>query len=296
MPFRAYVAVFAAAVLVLPARPIAQSKGKAQTRQVYVSVVDRFGSPVSDLQPADVEVTEGGVKRDIVRVGLAKSPMRIMVMVDTSDAMAQGINHLRAGLAAFGEGIGPQHELGLVVTGPHVRVRVPPSADHKKFLDAAKGLFTESGATVLSDGLMEIDDRFMKNAEDRWPIFVIVTGDGAEASSPANEKKFNEWLRALPGRGVGVHALVMKFKGGGLPEAIASHVTTTAAGHYDYMNTSNTMPEKLKALAELIMKQFELASTKWEVTYTSDAKATGEVIVGIARPGVKFQTTQTRLR
>ena len=222
--------------------------------------------------------------------------MRIVVLVDTGETMAPAINHLRAGLVAFGEGIGAPHELALVGTGRQVRVRVPPSADHKKFLDAARGLFADGGSTILSDALMDMDDRFMKKAEDRWPIFVIITADGAEASAPADEKKFNDWLRALPGRGIGAHAMVLKYKGGGVPEIIANHVTNTASGHYEFMNTSNSLPEKMTALAQLLTKQYELVSAKWEVTFTSDAPAGAPVIVGLSRPGVKFETTQTRLR
>ena len=59
-------------------------------------------------------------------------------------------------------------------TGRQARVRVPPTTDRKKLKDAAGGLFSDGGATILSDTLLEIDDRFMRKAEDRWPVFVIV--------------------------------------------------------------------------------------------------------------------------
>jgi len=55
--------------------------------------------------------------------------------------------------------------------------------------NAANGLFSDGGATPLMDALMEVDDRFMRKVEDRWPVFVLVSGDGAESSAGANEKK-----------------------------------------------------------------------------------------------------------
>lgn len=280
-----------------PTTLLAQSKsGKAQLRQVFVSVVDRGGAPVTDLQASDFEITENGVKREVLKAGLAKSPMRVLVVVDTGDAAAPAINHLRTGLAALADGLGPQHELALVGTGRQVRVRVQPTTDRKKFKDAAGGLFSDGGATILSDALMEMDDRFVRKAEDRWPIFVIVTADGAEASAGANEKKFNEWLRALPARGIGAHAIAIKYKGGGIPEVIASHVALTAGGHYDFMNTSNSLPDKLKAIAELMTKDYERASAKYEVSFVSDAPVGQPVMIGIARDGVTFEMSQTRLR
>src|SRR5439155_2065922 len=102
-------------------------------------------------------------------------------------------------------------------TGRQTRIRVPPTTDRKKLRDAAGGLFSDGGATVLIDSLLEMDDRFMRKAEDRWPVFVIITGDGAEGSAGANEKKMNDWVVALPTRPIEAHAISLKYKGGGLP-------------------------------------------------------------------------------
>ena len=297
MRFRAYASVVVAALsLVSPARIAAQKNAKPQTRQVYVSVVDRFNTPVTDLTAADFEVTETGIKRDVVKAGLAKSPMRIALMVDTGDAMTPALNHLRAGLLAFADAVGPEHELMMVVLGRQVRVRLQPTTDRKKFTDNAAGLFMDGGGTVLSDGLMEIDDRFMKKADDRWPAFVIVTADGSEASAGANERKFNDWIRALPARGIVIHAIAIKYKGGGMPELIASHVAQTAGGRYDYINTSNSLPEKLKAIGEQMAKDYQTASAKYEVTFSSPMPVGTPVVVGVSRPGTKFELSQTRLR
>ncbi len=296
MRLRTSALLVAVVFLTAALHPAAQKGGTLQTRSVYVIAVDASNTPVTDFTAADFEVIDAGVHRDVVRAGLAKSPMRIVVIVDTAEAMTPALNHLRAGLVAFGESIGPRHELALVLIGGQARVRVQPTTDHKKFLDAVKGVFTESGATILIDGLLETGRSLMKRAEDRWPIFVIVTADGAEGSSSANEKKFNEWVGLLAARDVGVHALVFKSKGGGMPEAIASHVTTFAGGRYEDMNTSDTLPEKLKGFADLLTRNYALASVKWQVTYTSDAPPDGRVGVGILREGIKFSTTQSRLR
>jgi hypothetical protein len=274
----------------------AQPKGgKPQPRHVFVSAVDRSGAPVTDLQTSDFEITENGVKRDVIRAGLATSPMRIVVLVDTGETAAPAIMHLRAALAALADGIGPQHELALVATGRQVRVRVPPTTDRKKFKDAATGLFADGGATVLSDGLLEMDERFFRTAEDRWPVFVIVTADGVDGSSGANEKKFNDWLRALPSRGISAHAVAIKYKGGGMPELIANHVAQTAGGYYDFVNTSNSVPDKFKAIAERLTNDYARGSAKYEVDFMSESPD-GTVTVGIAREAIRFETSQTRLR
>src|SRR5262249_52151849 len=188
------ICVFALAASAAMPLAAAQPKGKAAVRTVFVSVVDRSGAPVLDLSPGDFEVTENSVKRQVLSASLAKSPMRVALILDTSDGAAPAINHLRAGLAAFLDALPPAHEVLIVSTGRQSRVRVQPTLDRKKLRDAAGGLFADGGATVLSDTLLEVDDRFMRKTEDRWPVFVIVTGDGPEGSAPANERKLNEWV------------------------------------------------------------------------------------------------------
>jgi hypothetical protein len=296
MRSRARALVLAAAAVSLSATIGAQSKGATPaTRRVFVHVTDAAGAPVTDLQPADFEIAEAGSKRAVVKAGLATSPMRVLVLVDTGETAAPAINHVRAALVAFADGLGPQHELALIGTGRQVRVRVQPTTDRKKFIDSAKSLFSDGGTTTLSDALMEMDDRFIRKAEDRWPVFVIVTADGAEASAGANEQRFNQWLRALPARDIAAHAIAIKYKGGGMPEVIASEVVQMAGGRYDFINTSNSLPDKLKAIAAGMTADYERASAEYQVEFSSDLP-NAALVVGVARPGVRFETSQTRLR
>lgn len=214
------------------ASPQSKNPPKTTTRQVFVSVLDRVGAPMLDLLPNEFQVTESGVPRQVVRASLARSPMRVVLIVDTSDAAAPALTFLRAGVMAFLETLPPEHEAMLVSTGRQLRVRVPPTMDRKTLKDTANGLFTDGGAgSMLIDSLLEIDDRFLKKADDRWPVFVIVTSDGVETSTGAHERQFNQWTLAMGDRGIVAHAIVLKFKGnGGLPEMVAMNVTENSGG------------------------------------------------------------------
>jgi hypothetical protein len=285
------------ALVVTPTFTPAQSKasGKLTPRSVYVKIVDVTGKPYTDLTAPDFEVTEGGVKRQVLKAGPATSPMRIAVFADTSDGAVNALNHLRTSLVSFADAIAPPHELMLVTTGRQMRVRVQPTTDRKKFKDAASGLFSDGGATPLVDALLEVDDRFMRKAEDRFPVFVIITGDGTEGSATAHETKFNEWARTLQSRGIAAHAVVIKYRGGGSPEVYANHIAVNADGVYEYMNTSNALADKLKLISDRIAKDFETVSQKYQVTFESETTV-GSVMVGVARDGVRVDTTQGRLR
>jgi len=291
------IALTTAAGLVAGAGAQNRNAGRPAPHHVFVRVLDRAGSrPVLDLRPGDFEVTEGGVKREVVGATLANTPMRIALIIDTSDGAANALNHIRTGLAQFLDALPPEHEVMIVSTGRQVRVRIPPTTDRKKLGDVAKALFSDGGAEPLMDGLLEIDDRFLRKAEDRWPVFVIITGDGAESSAGANEKKFNDWLRVLPARGVSAHAVVMKFKGGGTPEIFANHVVETAGGLYEFINTSNSLPEKMKAIGDRLARDFASAQSKYDVAYVTDSPEVQRVSVGVSRDGVILEMSNTRTR
>jgi hypothetical protein len=264
-------------------------------RQVYVSVTDLAGAPILNLTPSDFEVNEGGRLRPILNSGLATTPMRIAIFVDTSDGTANAINQIRSGLAAFLEALPPDAEVMFVSTGRQVRVRLPPTTDRKKALDLAKGLFSEGGATPLRDALLEIDGRYFRKVENRWPVFVILTGDSAESSAPASETPFNEWLADLPARGIAAHAFALKYRGGGFPDLVAQHVVQTAGGRFDFMNTSNGLPEKLKTLGEQVANDAKEMSRWYEVEFETNSDGSPAVEVGVARAGVGIRVSYRRL-
>jgi VWFA-related protein len=286
----------AAALLAAPVGGQSNASGKMHPRQVFVTVTDRAGAPILDLTQDDFEITEDGVTRRITRAGLAKDPLRIVLLVDTSDTTAQALNQIRAGLQEFFTALPPEHEVLFVSTGQQIRVRVQPTTDRKKLNDAARSLFSDGGTTRLMDAILEMDDRFLRKAEDRWPAFVIITGDGAESSAPANEKKFNDWVRALPARGIAAHGIVLKSKSGGLPEYVTNHVVVTAGGHYEVMNTNNALPAKLTAIAQQLVRDADTAKTKYAVTFQTDAAENGPISIGVTREGAVLQMSNGRLR
>ena len=99
-------------------------------------------------------------------------------MLDTSVGTAPALNHMRAAVAGFLDALPPDDEVVLITTGRQVRVRLGPTTDRQKLKDMAASLFNDGGGTVLMDGLLEIDERFFRKAERRWPVFVIFTSDG----------------------------------------------------------------------------------------------------------------------
>jgi Mg-chelatase subunit ChlD len=186
----------------------------------------------------------------VLAPNLCAASMRVALLVDTSSGTSRAITQIRSGIAAFLDALPPEHEVLLVTTGRRTQVRVPPTTDRTKLKDNASGLLAGDGPTPLMDALMEVDDRFMRKANEHWPVFVVVTGDGSESSTATDEKAFNRWIADIAKRGVLANAVVLKVSGNGLPEFIATTVVKATGGHYVVMSNGSAMVETMKKLAE----------------------------------------------
>ena len=100
---RTWFACLAAAAAVTAAAPSAQSKNsKTHVRRIFVSVTDQQNKPVEGLSASNFTVSEGGEPRVVSHAGPAKDPMRIALMLDTSDAAAPAENHINADTSRLG--------------------------------------------------------------------------------------------------------------------------------------------------------------------------------------------------
>src|SRR5687768_2794681 len=102
--------VVIAIVTTLPASDgnpaLARARTQARERVMYVSVYDSAKQqPVSDLGPDAFVIREDGVRREVLRVTRATTPLPITIVVDNSEAVAPAITDLRKALTAFLTGI-----------------------------------------------------------------------------------------------------------------------------------------------------------------------------------------------
>ena len=79
-------------------------------------------------------------------------------------------------------------------------------------------------------------------------------------------------------------------------EEIANSVAENTGGEYIVVNTSNSVPEKMRALATRMGDDYQIARTRYEVEFATDGAGSLPVDIGVQREGVSLRITQTRLR
>jgi hypothetical protein len=278
-----------AATLMISAAAIAQ--GQTQTVRLYLEALDERGAV--ELMPTDVEIFDSGAKRTITQLVRADDPMRILLLVDNGRSAQPFIQEIRGGIVAFADAIPVAHELGLVTIGNTPVVRQEPSLDRSKLKQIAKTL-TTGGTTVLVNAVYEMYDRFLRDADDRWPVLVIVTSDGAEGSSQFYPEKFAAFGRDMQAKDVVAHAIILiSAKGDALQVQIARALTGGTGGTYNTTATGGNLTARLAALAQDIVADYDRTSSQYRLEYaTESGQPAADLKVSLLRDGIKMRMSR----
>jgi Mg-chelatase subunit ChlD len=273
---------------------LSHSAASAQTppHRLYVSVIDGAAKPIIGLTSTDFAVIEGGVQREITRLSPANDPMRLVLLVDNSEPMRPSIEDVRQALKAFIDGIGPQHEIGLITIGDTPVIRQEPSIDHAKVKDLAQKITTRGGTTLIT-AVMEMYGRFLKDAGDRWPMFIIITSDGPEVSGNVDPKRLTAMMQEMQVKDVVVHSIVMSTMGRGVEVAVSQALVNATDGHYDSISASSALTQKLTALAAAITTEFDRTDDEYVLEYSSPVTdPNAQLSVAIRRADAKVSVSR----
>ena len=261
--------VTALACSLLPASAGAQLMG-----QVFVEVTRQStGEPVLNLAPDAFEVSEDGRSAGIVSANLDTEPMKIAVLVDNGDRLMEtnALNPLRDGLTEFVATLSPRHELSLTTIGRSVQQRVGFTTDTADLREGVGLLFPDRGAGArLLDGVRETWRRRF-DADDAFPVIVLVLTDGTEASGNYNDNQYAELLDPLIANGVTVHAVMLSTRGGvraqqRLPQYALSLVENTG-GTIENFVAPTGYERVLPRLAERLSDQYDLVSKRYRLVF-----------------------------
>lgn len=263
----------------------------SRTRDVYVSVTDSSGTPVSTLAPADFVVREDGVAREVLKVAPATAPLQIALLVDDSAVAAPSIQRLREGVQAFVAALKGKAEIALIEIGERPAVLVASTTSAEALQRGIGRIFTrrDAGAYLL-EGVLEASQGLRKREATR-PVIVALTFESAtEFSTDSYERVMED----LDKTGAVLHVLSI-----GSPvvsntdemrnrNLLIAEGTQRTGGRRDQVLSEMSIPDKMKQLALDLSNQVVLTYARPDTLIPPEKLA-----ISVTRPGV---TARARTR
>jgi VWFA-related protein len=191
----------------LAAGASAQPQGE---RHVYVTVVDKDGTPISGLTADFFAIREDGKDRTVLRAVPLDTPMHVAVLLDTSFPPTVQIDVYRDAVGKFLERLAAFHNVAVYsVTERATRV-VTFTRDVDKLRAAVASLFArpDSRTYLLDTVSLALDD--MAPLEPARPVIVALTTETIEAST----RSAGAVIKQLIAQSATFHAIALNTLGG----------------------------------------------------------------------------------
>jgi len=178
----------------------------ARTRDIYVSVLDNNGKPVTGLTAADFRVREDNVVREVLSAHAATEPLTISLLIDDSEAAADAIQYMREALTAFVERLDGKAEIAVATVGERTTIQLDYTTSTVALKRTVGRIFQRSGAgAYLLDALVDVSKGLEKRAPKRPTIVAVTVESGPEFSN----RSFQQVLEALIRSRATLHVLAL---------------------------------------------------------------------------------------
>lgn len=147
---------------------------------VPISVVDRDGRYIADLQKEDFHLAEDGVEQEIVYFGAVEKPFTVVIMLDTSASTWSKLSQIKDAAEVFVEQLRPDDQVMVVSFGMGVKVQCEPTSDRGKIRKAIRA--TGKGlSTHLYDAMENVMKKRLSRLQGRKALVLFT--DGVDATS-----------------------------------------------------------------------------------------------------------------
>jgi Ca-activated chloride channel homolog len=154
----------------------AQFASRVNVVEVYASVTDRAGEPVTGLTREDFVLRENGALQEVTTFAAGEFPLTVALALDRSFSMAGKRLAVATGAAgAFLGELRPTDESMVIAIGSEVEVAAPRSTD-RAAQHAALARLDAFGTTSLHDAIVAALDA-MEDAKGRRALVLLSDGD-----------------------------------------------------------------------------------------------------------------------
>lgn len=279
---RRFVAIAALLVVGVEVHPVLP----AQTaQQFYLTVLDRDGVPIVDLQPGDVTVTENGVPGQVMHLVRPTAAVDVFLLVDTSRNLVSATPHLRRALLGFVDTLAGSARMSLMVFGGTPRRVVAPTMRTAEMREAIARLFPSPGFnSYFNSALIEARRRIIEEGPRR-PVIVVVTSSGV--SRQPSDRFRRDFLNPLTQIGTPIHIVTLRRRPGDLLGSLAE-IAARTGGRFATVANHTRLDAPLAAIADEILGQYVLTYIRPELP--ADIDSIG-ISLSIAREDVTVRVT-----
>lgn len=250
--------LFAALVLASP-----HLRAQAIQKELYVSVVDRAGAPVSDIGPADLIVREDNLAREILRIAPASEPMQVAILVDNSQASGDWLFDVRRALPQLIDalvGSDATNDVAIVALASRPTILSDYTHDRRRLQKGMDLIWPEpaSGAYLL-DSIIEVTKGFKRRAAGR-PVIIAVTTEGPERSS----RHYDQVLTALGESGAAFYSVLVGPPSTTMSQdeidrgIVLERGTRETGGYRERVLAGSALPGRLKQLGDELTHRYHV--------------------------------------
>ena len=271
--------------------------------QVFISAVDASGTPVTDLKPEEIAMTENGAPGKVVSLERHNLPIKLTITVDNGKDSVSALAALRTGLTGLVEALPPDVEVTLITTAPQPAMFVRPTTDRAQITRGISRFGVESDESArFSDALVEYAERLEKDFKDKKltyaPMLVMVSTSAPENSSLQRDT-IEKALKTLLTRGARVSVAMTTTKPtdadavdnlkNGRQALIAGPIVKASGGKFETMVAFSRLATLLPEWGKEIALAHARQTTQFRAVIERPGGATGplnNIGMRLTRPGV----------
>lgn len=232
---------------------------------VYVSVTDAEGQPVTNIRPEDFRLSENGQPVALTHASRAgeQNPLTTVLLIDKSGSMnyADKMEAARQAAKAFVALMRPEDTTGVIAFDTQVTTVQPLTSTQSALIQAIDGIEAK-GDTALYDAL-HVAVATLEPVSGRRAIIAVTDG-----MNTAGEHTLSETLTLVSAQDISIYTIGLGDLSqgtaaySGIDEPTLQAIAEASRGYYTYAPE----PEELHSLYELLSYRIQ---NEYKLTYRS---------------------------
>ena len=153
--------------------------------EVYATVTDRGGQPITDLKAEDFEVREDGQPQHVAAFAAGDFPLSVAIAIDRSFSMGDRVGVAKSAARVFVGALRPGDQVAVLAIGSETETGLPLSTDRAAALAAIDRL-DKWGTTPLFDAMRSAID-LIEPAKGRRALIVVSDGNDRYSETAASD-------------------------------------------------------------------------------------------------------------